>query len=162
MRDTTIKRVTTRGGHGIPGEVAPDTPKNCRDCDILLVSRASMTDEDHAHHRGRGFCSVCYFRRRSTGIWDGPPPKPRQWRAADLVAEYEFLHREYGYNRRQAAEALGLKRGTIDTAVLRVRKYAERDRQRAELASEIAAAETEAHRINDDMIAYAIRKGRAA
>lgn len=158
VRDTTVKRVTTRGGHNIPGEVAPGTPKNCRDCEIALVSRASMVSETHAHHRGRGYCSTCYFRRNRAGVWDGPPPRQTQWRAVDLVAEYEFLRDNYGFDRKQAAAKLGVQRGSLDTAIFRVRRYAERDKLRAE----IAAAEAEAHRINDDMIAYAIRKAVAA
>jgi hypothetical protein len=162
VRDTTVKRVTTRGGHNIPGQVAPGTPSHCRDCEIELVSmRAPVKPEGCGYHRGRGYCSPCYYRRSYLGQWDGPPPPPRTWKAAELAHEYALLKLE-GLTRDQAAERLGVKSSSLYTALYRVRKYAERDRARAQLAAEIAVAEHEAHRINDDMIAYAIRKRVAA
>lgn len=164
VRDTTVKRVTTRGGHNIPGQVAPGTPKNCRDCEIQLVPYryGESAQEGSSVHRGHGFCSVCYFRRRSSGYgWDGPPPRPKTWKATELAAEYEFLRREHGLKRSQAATVLGVRPSALDSAVYRAKCYAERA-ERDRLRAEIALAEAEAHRINDDMIAYAIRKARAA
>lgn len=162
MRDTTVKRTTTRGCHNIPGELAPGTPKQCLDCDVPMVSmRAPVKPEGHNEHRGRGYCSRCYFRRKHLNRWDGPAPGPRYWKASELAAEYELLRLD-GCTRDQAAERLGVKSSSIYTAVSRARKYAERDAARDQLRAERAAAEIEAHRINDDMIAYAVRKGVAA
>lgn len=166
MRDTTVKKYADlRGGRLIAGQVAPRTPKNCLDCHVPLVPAAvRAVPEGHGKHRGHGYCSPCFYRRKAAGdVWDGPAPERTpstgtQWRAADLVAEWEFLRVHAGLNRDQAAERLGVKPSTLTTAACRARKYAERDKERAERA----AVETEAHRINDDMIAYAARKTVAA
>jgi len=170
VHDTTAKRATLRGGHSRAGQLMAKTPKQCLDCDAPMVPWRVLNEdlpEDHKRHAAHGYCSVCYYHRKATGSdWDGPPPtvKP-QWRAADLVAEWEFLRVNRGCTRAEAAEILGVKPSTLGTAAHRARQYAERDRLNAErdkLRAEINAAEAEAHRINDDMIAYAIRKGRAA
>lgn len=164
MSDTTVKQDILRG-ESRAGCLAPTTPRCCRDCGVRLVTqRADVTagdeeTEETARHRGHGYCGSCYSTRRYNGRrWDGPAPARKYaWKAADLVAEWAIL-RNRGLSRSEAAKALGVKPSTLTTAAHRARKYAERDKLRAE----IAAAEAEAHSINDDMIAYAIRKGRAA
>lgn len=166
MRDTTVGRhLDLRGGHCIAGQLMSRTPPNCRDCEVPMVPD-SVRDkpEGHSGHRGHGYCSRCYWRRKAAGyVWDGPVPERtlptgNQWRAADLVAEWEFLRVNCGLNRDQAAERLGVKPSTLTTAACRAKQYAKRDKERAERA----AAEAEAHRINDDMNAYAARKQAAA
>lgn len=170
MTDTTAKHDILEGGtrpaRFIPtppclkGQLNKNTPDKCRDCDLPLVPIATWPVPDgHALHGAHGYCCLHYRRRFAAGKrWDGPAPEPKQWRAADLVAEWEFLRAHRGYDRETAAKALGVKPSTLTTAAWRLRKYAERDKLRAE----IAAAEAEAHRINDDMIAYAARKRVAA
>lgn len=165
MSVTTAKHATLRGGLIIAGQVMPRTPKRCRDCDKPMVPIAVRDrPEGYVGHQGRGYCGSCYgWRQRAGNVWDGPRPERTltngsQWRAAELVAEWDFLRVHCGLNREQAAERLGVKPSTLTTAAHRARKYAERDAKRAE----IAAAEAEAHRVNDDMIAYAARKQAAA
>lgn len=163
MTDTTATRATLRGGHSRAGQLMAQTPRRCRDCDVNLCPLRTLKrdiPEGFAVHKGHGYCSACYYRRERAGVtWDAPRPQIKiQWRAADLVAEWDFLRVQCGLNREQAAERLGVKPSTLTTAVCRARKYAERDKARAELQ----AAEREAHRINDDMNAYAARKAVAA
>lgn len=169
MHDTTARKaaehVNLRGGFVIAGQLMPGTPTRCRDCHKPMVPIATRNrPEGYAGHQGRGYCGHCYdWRRRAGHVWDGPRPErtlsnSSQWRAADLVAEWEFLRVHCGLNRDQAAERLGVKPSTLTTAKCRAKQYAKRDKERAEYA----AAETEAHRINNDMIAYAARKQAAA
>lgn len=154
MRKTTAKRAKM---------THKPRPPECSDCDIPLAAgniKARDVPEGHAKHGSHGFCERCLYRRKRNGFsLDGPPPSaPMRWKAVELVAEWELLRDERGLDRDQAAKILGVKPSTIGTAITRARQYAERNAARAELA----AAETEAHRINDDMIAYAVRKGVAA
>jgi hypothetical protein len=165
VKDSTAKRATLQGGHIIPGQLMPGTPKRCRDCDKPMTAVGNRNrPEGYVRHQGRGFCGYCYgWRQRAGRVWDGPRPERTlpagtQWRAADLVAEWDFLRIHCGLNRQQAAERLGVKPSTLATAAHRAKKYAERDK----LRNEIRAAELEAHRINDDMNAYAARKVVAA
>lgn len=163
MNDTTAKRATLRGGHSRAGQLMAKTPRHCLDCNINLCPLRTLKRdirEGFAIHKGHGYCSACYYRRERAGVtWDAPKPDIKiQWRAADLVAEWDFLRAQCGLNREQAAERLGVKPSTLTTAAHRARKYAERDKARAEYR----AAELEAHRINDDMNAYAARKQAAA
>jgi DNA-binding XRE family transcriptional regulator len=166
---TTAKAAAVRANLAdwipVAGQLMPGTPKHCRDCGKPMVPESVREHPDgHVRHQGRGYCGTCYgWRQRAGHVWDGPRPErtlstSKQWRAADLVAEWDFLRIHCGLNREQAAERLGVKPSTLTTAAHRARKYAERDKLRAE----ISAAETEAHRINDDMIAYAARKQAAA
>lgn len=149
--------------------------RECRDCGVPMISgfqkKVRDLPEGHAYHGAHGYCTSCHGRRRYAGCgWDGPPPKIKaHWKAADLAAEWERLRVGRGCNRVEAAAILGVSPSTLTTAAWRARKYAERDAEiaaaeaeREARRAEIAAAEDEAHRINDDMIIYMIRKGRAA
>lgn len=151
MRDTTAKHAAMRRDQR--ARANRSRPAECTDCAVPMVTnqtRAADVPEGYAKHGARGFCERCYYRRRRDGDnWDGPAPaSPLRWKAADLVAEWELLRDTRGCDREQAAKILGVRPSTIGTCIMRARRYAERDRLRAE----IAAAETEAHHINDSMI----------
>jgi hypothetical protein len=159
------------GQKSVRDKLAPSTSPQCGDCAILLVprrakSRLGVTRQ----HYGHGLCMICARFRRDTGQgMTGPRlPAPRsttRWKSRALLEEYELLHGE-GLGRREIADRLGVTVPTLGRALCRARRARERDQQSAvrivnrsaAYLVELVTAENEAHRINDDMIAYALRK----
>lgn len=151
------------GAKAVHGKLAPGTPHNCRDCNIILVSRRIKSRSGVTRqHNGRGLCMICARARRNAGqSTEGPRlPAPRsttRWKCRALLAEYELLRRK-GCSKREVAALVGMNLASLNRALCRARRALERDARLAAYLVELLAAEIEAHRINDDMNAYALRK----
>lgn len=94
-----------------------------------MVVRTKGCAPSHGHG-GQGLCQRCYNRRRHDRLRD--PSRPRQWRALDLLAEYEFWLAHGLTTKRQVAERVGVPFKTLDRAISRGRAYR---RQAAEAES---------------------------
>ncbi len=150
------------------GKLAETTPRNCRYCDVPLVVRPRTGSKlPRNRHCGLGLCSHCYTRReRLKWAEKDPPRKPAtRWRALDILAEWEHLRATEKLTSRDVARRLGITYEHMDRSLCRARIYRKRDahiaqaqREREALEAAVYWAEVDAHRINDDMIAYALRK----
>lgn len=160
---TAASRPGRPGFHAIPGKLAPYTPTNCVCCDVPM--RTKLAPRDGAlEHAANGLCSRCHSRQRYHRHY-APVPHPgrdrvsTRWRSLTLLAEYEHLKSCHPQmTKRQIADRLGLKLTTLDRAICRGRAKRREQEAADRLAAQIVEAEVEAHRINDDMIAYATRK----
>ena len=65
---------------------------------------------------GRGLCGSCYRRHWADGTLDRFPRTFLP--AADIVEDYEFLAR-FGYDRRTAAERMGITKKRLEKAIER-------------------------------------------
>lgn len=75
-------------------------------------------------HAGNGFCQRCYRARRTA--LDRPKDRPRQWKALELLAEYEFWLTQGLKTKRQVAERIGVTFVALDRAIYRGRAYRRR------------------------------------
>jgi hypothetical protein len=143
----------------IPGQLAPTTPPNCVCCGIRLRSKLGHRDDNTREHSGQGRCTRCYGRLRYRRQHGTPETAPTtRWKSTTALAEYEHFRDTTTMTKQQIAERLGLKLTTLDRAIYRGRKMRAREEQREQEAAELLEAETEAHHINDDLNAYALRK----
>lgn len=93
---------------------------NCLRCERAMVRNAKLDHPPGARvHGGRGLCDSCYHFGRVKGFLADfeRPSLP----AEDLVEEWLIL-REQGHTRAQAAERLGMKKRSFDTALERAVK----------------------------------------
>lgn len=147
----------TRAGFlAIPGLLAPFTPPECLCCGIRMRSPLGRRDDDTREHAGRGLCTRCYSRRRYHSHCVAPRA---YWKSRTALEEYEHFKDLYPtMTKQQIADRLGMKLKTLDRAISRGRKQRREHEAAEQLATEVATAELEAHRVNDDMHAYALRK----
>lgn len=109
----------------IAGQLAPRTPRECRECDVEMVARAPKGEYSPPWaHWGNGFCRRCYSRRWRRARF-GHAPASARWSCVDLLAEYEFWAAQ-GLTKRQVADRLGVKFTTLGRAIVRARARARR------------------------------------
>lgn len=84
------------------------------------MSQCARCDRPGTTYRRR-LCKPCWRVVLAAGVLDEVYPLRALWPADLLLGEWEFLAAE-GYTRAQAAERLGVRKNSLDQAILRARK----------------------------------------
>jgi len=93
--------------------------KTCARCGagpLIPYVRWCAGDRNGVRHCARGLCSRCWFRSNDDGTLIDYPRATMS--RAELLEDFRLL-REQGLDRRQIAERLGMRKGSLNQALRR-------------------------------------------